>query len=109
MREAGHPDRLSAGAAPCPLNLTPKLRHPSGFWGTSSPPSLWDPLQLLYWTPWAKEPWSQTVCGGGSIAARLRAKETELSEVGVIQPRPALGCGHSCREALGRSALTFFS
>ena len=40
-REAGHRDRLSAGAAPCPLNLTPELRHPSGFWGTSSPPSLW--------------------------------------------------------------------
>lgn len=34
--EAGHRDGLGPGAAPCPLNLTLELRHPSGFWGTSS-------------------------------------------------------------------------
>lgn len=35
-QEAGHREGLSAGGAPCPLNLTLDLRHPSGLWGTSS-------------------------------------------------------------------------
>lgn len=54
---------------PAPLTSPVTRAIPLGSGGPARGPSPLDPLQLLYWKPWAKEPWCQTVCGGRSLAA----------------------------------------